>query len=71
MFDFDKLRGRIKEVFGSEKAFAEAMGIAPSGMSARLNGSIYFDSAEMHRAKELLGITDEEFTVYFFTVKVR
>lgn len=71
MFDFSKLRGRIKEVFGTEKAFAEAMEIPASGISARLNGLVHFDGPEMHRAKELLGITDEEFVVYFFTPKVR
>lgn len=71
MFDFSELRGRIKTKYGTEKAFAEAMGIGISGMSARLNGSVPFDATEMHRAKELLGIPDEEFVVYFFTPKVR
>ena len=71
MFDFSKLRGRIKEVYGTEKAFAEAMEIPPSGISARLNSIVYFDGPEMHRAKELLGIADEDFLVYFFTPKVR
>lgn len=70
-FDFNKLRGRIKECFGSEKAFAEAMGIAASNLSARLNGKIHWGADEIKAASDLLRIPDEEMVAYFFTPKVR
>lgn len=68
-FDFSKLRGRIKEQFGSEKAFADAMGIAQGRLSARLNNKTKFDSEEMVVAAQLLNIPDEEFGTYFFKLK--
>lgn len=68
-FDFSKLRGRIKEQFGSEKAFAEAMGMAHGSLSARLNGKIHFNSDEIAKACQLLNIPDEEIGTYFFTIK--
>lgn len=70
-FDFNKLRGRIKERFGSEKAFAEAMGMAPSNLSARLNGKIHWGMVEIRLACDLLKIPDDEVVAYFFTQKVR
>lgn len=70
-FDFRKLRGRIKELFGSEKAFAEAMEMAPSNLSARLNGKIQWGAVEIKRASDLLKIPDGEVVAYFFTPEVR
>lgn len=68
-FDFNKLRGRIKERFGSEKAFAAEMGMSPSNLSARLNGRIHFGGEEIKQASILLKITDEEIGAYFFQQK--
>ena len=36
-FDYSKLRGRIKEVYGKEGAFADALGITPKSLSDWLN----------------------------------
>lgn len=70
-FDFCKLRGRIREYFGSEKAFAEKMGMKQSNLSARLNGKIHWSADEIKLACDLLKIPDEEVVAYFFTPKVR
>ena len=69
VFDFSKLRGRIKEYFGSEKAFAKALGMSPGRLSARLNNIIHFDGEEIARAAQLLNISDEEIGAYFFKPK--
>ena len=68
-FDFNKLRGRIKECFGTEKSFAAAMGMSPSNLSARLNGRIHFSGEEIKQASVLLKILDEEIGAYFFQHK--
>ena len=68
-FDFSKLRGRIKEQFGSEKAFAEKIGMAQGRLSARLNNKIHFDGEEIALAAQLLNIPDEEIGTYFFKPK--
>ena len=35
MFDYSKLRGRIKEIFGTQDAFADAVGIGRVSLSKR------------------------------------
>jgi hypothetical protein len=70
-FDFSKLRGLIKEKFGSDKNFAEAMHMSTSALSGRLSGTVPWRTEEIPPACELLGITGAEISVYFFTPKVR
>lgn len=70
MFDFRKLEGRIIEKYKTRIAFAAAMGLNPSALSARLNGKISFQAGEIVKAQELLQIAPEEIGAYFFTPKV-
>lgn len=35
-FDYSKLRGRIKECFGTEKSFAKELGLTAPVLSSRL-----------------------------------
>ena len=72
-FDFSKLRGRIIEKFGSCAAFASAVGLPESSISARLNNRVHIDSDEIMRwsQPELLDIPLREVHVYFLTPKVR
>lgn len=39
VFDYSKLRGKIKEVFGTQAKFAKAMGMSTVTLSAKLNGT--------------------------------
>ena len=63
---YNKLCGRIKEVFGTQKAFSIAMDINESTMSLKLRGFAEWSRSEIVRACELLGIPLEEAHVYFF-----
>lgn len=67
---YAKLRGRIVEVFGTQEAFAKAMGFTTSAISMRLNNKIKWNVEEVFKAKELLKIEDSEVVSYFFTPKV-
>ena len=67
--NYDKLRGKIREVFHTQEAFAEALGISKTSLSKKLNGSVYFTQDEMNRSCELLNIPKEFIPVYFFTPK--
>lgn len=69
--NYDKLRGKIREVFHTQEAFAEALGISKTSLSKKLNGSVYFTQDEMNRSCELLNIPKEFIPVYFFTPKVK
>lgn len=62
---FAKLKGRIKEKFGTQQAFAEAMEISTVTISMKLNGKIEWKSDEIAKASELLEIPLEEVGIYF------
>lgn len=71
MFDYSKLKGKIKEVFGTQEAFAKAMGLSGVSLSSKLNNVTQFTQVEINRACELLSIPVEYISVYFFTEKVK
>lgn len=66
IFNYSKLRGRIREKFGTEGAFASAMGISTVSLSGRLNNKLSFEQPEMIKAGKLLDIPIEELAFYFF-----
>ena len=66
-FDYSKLKGRIREIFDTQSAFAEAMGMSTTSLSAKLNNKIEFSQKEIDRAVDLLKIEKENIPAYFFT----
>ena len=68
---YAKLKGRIIEVFGSQGAFAKALGISSVSLSKRLNGRLEWTSSEIAKSCELLGVPLEQNVEYFFTRKVK
>jgi len=71
MFDYSKLRGRIREKFNTQEAFAKAMGFSSTTLSDKLNNKVQWTQKEIDRAVELLEISKEEIPIYFFTEKVQ
>lgn len=72
IFDFSKLRGRIKEIYGTQTAFATAMLMNEATLSNKLNNNVEFSPKEIYRACLLLCIDlKKELTLYFFTPKVQ
>ena len=70
-FDYNKLRGRIRETFGTEEAFAKKLGMSRTSLSQRLNNRSEFSQKEMNKCCVLLGIDLSEIKLYFFTLKVQ
>ena len=72
MFDYSKLRGRIKEKIGSESKFAAKINVSATTLSYKFNGSSDFTSTEIFKAcdKNVLDIEPELIGIYFFTPKV-
>lgn len=67
---YSKLRGKIREIFGTQEAFAAAMGANTATISGKLNGKSDWTRAEMERACSLLGISMYDMADYFFTPKI-
>lgn len=68
--DQAKLRGLIREVYGTQEAFARDMDISDCSVSKKLNGHSEWSADEIRRACDLLGIKTEDIPLYFFTPKV-
>ena len=66
-YNYSKLIGRIKEVFGTQAAFAEAMGMGESTLSLKLNNKAEWTQEEMSKAMDFLHIDHSEVKAYFFT----
>lgn len=69
-FDYSKLRGKIRE-FGTQEAFANAIGISTVTLSERLNNKSQFTQNEINKTVDILKIEPEEIPIYFFTPKVK
>lgn len=71
VFDFSKLKGKIKEVFETQNIFAEKIGINESTLSNKLNNKAEFSTIEIVKACFLLHIDFCEVNEYFFNLKVQ
>ena len=69
-YDYRKLRGRIREVCGTETKFANQLGIIRVSLSKRLNCELEFSQDEIRRSCEILGIEPSCISSYFFKTKV-
>lgn len=70
LFDYSKLKGKIREKFGSDEKYAEILGISKASVSAKLNSKVPFSITEMDKTILALEIDKEEIYEYFFTKKV-
>ena len=71
LFDYSKLKGRIKEKCDTQKAFAERLGVAECTMVAKLDCNSYFTQSEIFRSAEILEIPHEQLFAYFFAPRVQ
>lgn len=69
--DYKKLKLKIKEVFDTQEAFAEAMGMGRTALNQRLNDSVEWKMSEVAKACDLLHIPLTDAHLYFFTPKVQ
>lgn len=66
-YAYRKLRGRIAEVFGTQEAFAKAVGLSKVSVCKKLKGKSAFKQSDIERWAKILGIKREEYVEYFFT----
>lgn len=69
VYNTDKLKARIVEKYGNQKAFAEALGTNESTISRYMAGREW-KASTMMRAAELLEIPADEIEAYFFDYAV-
>ena len=69
-FDYSKLKGRIKEVFGTQAKFADAIGLSDVSVSNKLNNLVDWGQEDMVNSMEVLMLTITDIGLYFFTEMV-
>ena len=67
----DKLKGKIKEVLGTQSNLAERIGLDETTISNKINSNTYFTQKEILKIASVLNISLEEIPEYFFRPKVR
>ena len=70
-FDYRRLRGRIREKYLTERAFAAELGLCRTSLSQKLHGNSDFTQRQIRKAVQLLEIDPVEISSYFFTEKVQ
>ena len=69
-YDYGKLRGRIREILGTEREFARLIGRTATHISLILNGEKQFTQSDILKAVTVLDIDPRDIGVYFFTLRV-
>lgn len=65
-FNYAKLRGRIVEIYGSQRKFAKALGISNEAVSKKMHNKVPFRQTEMVVISDLLGFPISDMDKYFF-----
>lgn len=66
IFSYNRLRGKIVEVFGSQKKFSEEIKLSEQSVTAKLNGRSDFSQSDIVRWSNALHIELDEIGSYFF-----
>lgn len=67
MYQYNKLRGRIVEKFGTQEKFAKAVGISENALSKKMQCKTGISQSDIAQWSKLLDISVSEYGEYFFT----
>ena len=70
-YDYSKLKGKIKEVFGTQEAFADQIGLSDRSVSLKLASQRSWKQDEIINSIDVLKLTTDDIKPYFFVVKVQ
>lgn len=66
MYEYNKLKGRIKELYKTQGEFAKTIGISTVGLSKKLNCEVGFSQKDIVLWCKLLHIPTSQIDKYFF-----
>ncbi len=70
IFDYSKLKGKIREKYKVQENFAKVLGIANNTLSTKLNNASDFSQSQIYKAVEALDIQKSDICDYFFSLEV-
>lgn len=65
-YTYSKLKGKIKEVYGTQGSFAKALGLSENSLSNKLNGKIGLSQEDIELWSELLYIDKADYASFYF-----
>lgn len=65
-YEYRKLRGRITEIFGTQAAFALALGLSKNSVSKKLTGKTEFSQSDVEQWAKLLNIQRSDYGEFFY-----
>lgn len=66
-YEYRKLKGRIKEIFGTQSEFARALDLSRNSVTNKLVGRTEFSQSDVEHWAKLLDIDRTEYGLYFYT----
>lgn len=66
MYNYSRIRGKIKEIFGTQEAFSKAIGLSATTVSDKLNQKVEWSQKEMEKTMVALKIPIKLIPLYFF-----
>lgn len=63
---YNKIRGKIVEVYGSQKEFAKAIGLSEQSVTAKLNGRTDMSQDDILKWADALKLEVSDIGNYFF-----
>lgn len=66
-YSYNKLKGKIVELYGTQGNLAKKIGISKNSMSKKLTGKTEFSQSDIEKWAELLEIEKRDYGEYFFT----
>ena len=67
-YKYNKLKGRIAEKCGTQKKFAELMGLSERTISLKMNNEIAFTQTDIAKASKILELEPNDLHSYFFSL---
>ena len=67
-YNYSKLKGKIKEVCGTQGVFAVGMRLSENSISQKLNNESEWSQIEMEAAMKILGLNKGDIVEYFFSI---
>jgi DNA-binding XRE family transcriptional regulator len=60
MYNYNKLKGLIKQYFNTQERYAQYLGIGKTTLTSRLNGDTYFTQQEIEKSIKAFNLTTTE-----------
>ena len=71
IFDYSKLKGKIREKYKVQENFAKVLGIANNTLSTKLNNTSDFSQLQIYKAINALELQKSDVCDYFFSLEVQ